>query len=73
MSQNDTEQKKFKITVNPDKEHVSEIRKKLVLNNNYCPCQLIKTEETKCMCKDFREQEIEGYCHCQLYRKDIIN
>jgi ferredoxin-thioredoxin reductase catalytic subunit len=58
----------MKITVNPDKEHVQKIRQQLKENNNYCPCSLIQNEDTKCMCKEFREME-EGMCHCQLYVK----
>lgn len=34
----------------------------------YCPCSLIRDEDTVCMCKEFREME-EGTCHCQLYVK----
>ena len=37
-------------------------------NGGYCPCRLQKTPDTKCMCKEFREQE-EGECHCGLYVK----
>ena len=61
----------MKINVNPDKEYVSKIRQKLKNNNNYCPCQIIKSEDTKCMCKMFREQKENGYCHCELYYKTI--
>jgi ferredoxin-thioredoxin reductase catalytic subunit len=60
-----------KISVNPDEEYVKEIRQKLKENDGYCPCRLIKTEDTKCMCKEFKEQE-SGYCHCGLYFKEII-
>lgn len=45
-----------------------EIRKALKDNGGYCPCMLEKTEDTKCMCKQFREME-EGTCHCGLYTK----
>lgn len=34
----------------------------------YCPCSLIRDEDTVCMCKEFREME-EGTYHCQLYVK----
>lgn len=34
----------------------------------YCPCSLERSEDTVCMCKEFREME-EGICHCQLYIK----
>lgn len=59
---------KIKIKTNPDKEYVKEMKDKLKANNNYCPCRLQKTPDTKCMCKEFREQE-SGYCHCGLYYK----
>ena len=61
----------MKITTNPDKELVKTIREKLKANDGYCPCVLIKSDETKCMCKDFLEQTEEGYCHCQLYYKKL--
>lgn len=56
------------IKINPDKELVAEIRDALKLNDNYCPCRKEKTSDTKCMCKEFREQK-EGMCHCGLYIK----
>lgn len=56
------------IKLNPDKEIVNEVRKALRKNNGYCPCVLEQTEDTKCMCKEFREME-SGECHCGLYIK----
>ena len=44
------------IELNPDIELVKEIKKKLKKNNGYCPCKLNKNEDTKCMCKEFRDQ-----------------
>lgn len=44
------------------------IRKQLKENGGYCPCSLLQNEDTKCMCREFREQ-IEGECHCGLYVK----
>ena len=58
----------MRIELNPDKEFVKEFHKKLKANDGYCPCRVIKTPETKCMCKEFKEQE-EGECHCGLYVK----
>lgn len=58
----------MKIMLNPDKEFVEEIRTKLKENDGYCPCALEKTDDTKCMCKEFRETP-EGMCHCGLYYK----
>lgn len=57
------------IRLNTNQELVAAIRKKLRENDNYCPCRLEKTEDTKCMCKEFREQE-SGECHCGLYVKE---
>lgn len=59
---------------NPDIEYVEEIVRKLKENDNYCPCRLKKSSETRCMCKEFREMirnNIEGYCHCKLYYNKV--
>ncbi len=53
-----------------DKELVSEIRKNLKENLGYCPCRLTKSGDTKCPCKEFREQTEPGECHCGLYYKE---
>lgn len=57
------------VKINPDKEYAAEVKKRLKENNGFCPCRLEKTPDTKCMCKEFREQE-EGMCHCGLYIKE---
>ena len=60
----------MKIVENPDKEYVTKIRRKLKENNGYCPCRVLKNEDTKCMCKEFREmieKKEPGMCHCGLY------
>lgn len=57
------------IKLNEDAELVKSIRKKLKENNGYCPCALLKNEDTKCMCKEFREMKT-GECHCGLYIKE---
>jgi len=56
------------IKVNTDSELVANVRQALKDNGGYCPCSLIKSEDTKCMCKEFREMD-EGMCHCGLYIK----
>ena len=61
----------MKIKVTPDAEFAKEIKAKIKANNNYCPCRLTKSPDTKCMCKEFREQTTEGYCHCGLYYKTL--
>ena len=64
----------MKITLNPDEEVVKLIKEGLAKKGGYCPCRLEKTEDNKCMCKEFRDQiadpNFEGYCHCMLYYKE---
>ena len=57
----------MRIKVSDNKEVVEEVRKKLKENSGYCPCKLFKNEDTKCICKEFREQTELGECHCGLY------
>lgn len=60
----------MKIRLNNDIEKVKEIQRLLKENDGYCPCRLIKNEDTKCMCKDFKIQfqnKQLGLCHCELY------
>ena len=63
----------MKITFNEDKEIVDSVKEGLKRTGGYCPCRLERTEENKCMCKEFRDQiadpDFEGYCHCMLYYK----
>lgn len=57
------------IKQNPDKEYANDVRKKIKENGGFCPCKLERNPDTKCMCKEFREQD-EGMCHCGLYIKE---
>ncbi len=61
------------IRLNEDPEIVKMIREGLEQTGGYCPCRRERTEDTKCMCKEFRGQiadpDYEGYCHCLLYYK----
>lgn len=61
------------IRLNKNKEIVSAVKEGLKKNGGYCPCRLEKTEDTKCICTEFKNQiddpEFEGYCHCMLYYK----
>lgn len=57
------------VKLNTDRELVKLIKLKVKNNNGYCPCRIDKTEDTKCPCKEFREQDYAGECHCGLYRK----
>ncbi len=61
------------VRLNSDEKIVETIKKGLEAKGGYCPCRLQKTEDYKCICKEFREQiadpNFEGYCHCMLYYK----
>lgn len=63
----------MKILLNPDAEVAAMVKEGLKKNGGYCPCRRERTEDTKCMCKEFREQiadeNYEGFCHCMLYYK----
>ena len=64
----------MRIILNPDEEVVKSVREGLKLKDGYCPCRLARTEENKCMCKEFRDQindpAFDGFCHCKLYYKE---
>lgn len=65
----------LKTIKNPDKEIVKEVVSKLKETGGQCPCVLppLWNEDTRCPCKDFREQDYEGECHCGLNVKVISN
>ena len=64
----------MKVRLNEDAEVVRMVKEGLEARGGYCPCVREVSEDTKCMCKEFREQiadsEFEGYCHCMLYYKE---
>ena len=65
----------MKIKLNPDKEIVDTVREGLKRTGGYCPCRRERTEATKCMCQEFKDQiadpNFEGFCHCMLYYKSL--
>lgn len=64
----------MRIVLNPDGKIVKAVREGLKNKNGYCPCRIAKTEDNKCICKEFRSQiedpNFEGFCHCKLYYKE---
>ncbi len=64
----------MKIRYNENSEIVESIKEGLRRTGGYCPCRLERTEDNKCMCREFKEQiadsDFEGYCHCMLYYKE---
>lgn len=63
----------LKIIKNPQTDIYESVIKEVRANSGYCPCRLKKTPETKCPCKEFREQTTEGECHCGAYVKIEVN
>lgn len=65
----------MKIKINPDAETARLVQEGLKKTGGYCPCRLERTEENKCMCREFRDQikdpGFEGFCHCMLYYKSL--
>ncbi len=61
------------VRLNPDKETVKAVKEGLKRTGGYCPCRVQRTEDYKCICREFREQiadpAFEGFCHCMLYYK----
>lgn len=60
----------MRVYQNPDTEYAQEVKRALKENNGFCPCRLEKTEETKCRCKEFKDQIARGepgVCHCGLW------
>jgi hypothetical protein len=53
------------VEVNPS------IRKNVEASGGYCPCAIWQNEDTKCMCKEFREQSEAGLCHCGRFEKVV--
>ena len=64
----------MKIRYNEDEEIVRTVKEGLAAKGGYCQCVIGKSEDTKCICKEFRKQiadpNFEGYCHCLLYYKE---
>lgn len=62
------------VRLNEDESIVQMVREGLKETGGYCPCRMERSEENKCMCKEFKEQiadpDFEGYCHCMLYYKE---
>lgn len=57
------------IKKNPDTEYLKQVEEAINIRNGYCCCELEDTPDTKCMCKEFREQEESGFCHCGRFYK----
>lgn len=48
---------------------INKVLDSIDLNDEYCPCQM-QSKDTKCHCKDFRENKAIGEpCICKIYVK----
>ena len=59
----------FIILPNPDFVYRKQIEEDIKNNNGYCINTLKQTEDTKCICKEFKEQKFGGMCKCGQYYK----
>lgn len=62
---------KLKVFSNPNKDIAENIKQAIKDSDGYCPCSLERNNDTRCMCKAFREQKTQGYCHCGLFYKEL--
>lgn len=54
-----------RMILNPDKDRVDKIIRRIYMNDGNCPCQLTeKGKDTRCPCSDFT---INHNCHCSLF------
>ena len=59
----------LKIKPHPNSEIFLEVTNAVKANEGFCCCEIEKNEDTKCMCKNFREQKTAGFCHCGRFFK----
>lgn len=59
----------FDVEINPNEDKLKEITEAVYANGGYCPCAITKDEDTKCMCKSFRDSEDVDFCHCGRFYK----
>ena len=59
----------FNIKNNPNEVAFKEISEAVKANDNYCCCAITKDDDTKCMCKEFRDSKETDYCHCGRFYK----
>lgn len=46
------------------------VRESVKKNNGYCPCEIEQNDDTRCMCKAFREAPAGTVCHCGRFKKE---
>ena len=56
------------VILNQDNQDINIILDIIHEQEGYCPCVIEKNDDTKCMCKAFREQQ-DGMCECGVFIK----
>lgn len=59
----------LEIIKNPNQEEYEKVTQAVITNSGFCPCAVFKIEETKCICKEFRDKDTPGFCHCKRFLK----
>lgn len=61
----------MKVRVYADEDLEQQIKASIRAADGHCPCVLaaFRNEDTKCMCKDFRDLPVGSICNCGLYIK----
>lgn len=57
------------IKQNPNPRKYAAISKAVNDNDGYCCCEIVKTPDTRCICKKFRDSVNIGFCDCGRYYK----
>lgn len=60
--------KEYDYVLNPDFVKRKQIEEDIKLNEGYCISKP-KSEDTQCICKEFKDQDHCGICQCGLYYK----
>ena len=60
----------FKVTKGSNYDKITKLLK---TTDGYCPCATMISEDTKCICKEFLEQDYTGECHCGRYKKELLD
>ena len=64
---------KYKIVLSEDKTLVAEVNRQLQETKGYCPCALEWNDDTRCVCKSFKESLAKGEeCECNCGKYQII-
>ena len=69
--QNDIKVPGFKYKPTPNAETYKEVTEVIRQNDNYCCCEIDKTDDTKCICSAFKESLAKGEeteCNCGKYK-----